>query len=107
MTPRTDAVPTEEFRIKRLREWAHNAMLRQPGGSIIERTVAEDMQHLEAKYQRDLAAALEENAKLRKHAEAMASTRESKAAYCPEEFTDLFDIAYDAYRADFPKEEPR
>jgi len=55
-TPRTDAVPSEESRIKRLREWAHRALLRQPGASIIERTIAEDVQHLEAKYQRDLAA---------------------------------------------------
>lgn len=55
-TPRPDAVPSEESRIKRLREWAHRALLREPGASIIERTVAEDVQHLEAKYQRDLAA---------------------------------------------------
>ncbi len=49
-------MPSEESRIKRLREWANRALLRQPGASIIERTVAEDVQHLEAKYQRDLAA---------------------------------------------------
>lgn len=55
-TPRTDEVPSEESRIKRLREWAHRALLREPGAGIIERTVAEDVQHLEAKYQRDLAA---------------------------------------------------
>lgn len=55
-TPTPGAVPSEEFRIKRLREWAHQAKLRQPGASIIERTVAEDLMHLEAKYQRDLAA---------------------------------------------------
>lgn len=64
-TPRTDAVPSEESRIKRLREWAHRALLRQPGASIIERTIAEDVQHLEAKYQRENAAMREQLASLK------------------------------------------
>ena len=71
-TPRTDAVPSEESRIKRLSEWARRALLREPGASIIERTVAEDVQHLEAKYQRDLAAERERADRAQEDAERIA-----------------------------------
>ena len=82
-TPRADAVPSEQDRIKRLHEWAHQALLRQPGSSIIERTVAEDLQYLEAKYQRDLAAAQEELERVRdkcnEHYMALAAAQEALA----------------------------
>lgn len=68
-TPRTDAVPTEGDRIKRLRQWACQALLRQPGASIIERTVAEDLQYLEAKHERDLAAREAELARVKEQAD--------------------------------------
>jgi len=81
-TPGTDEVPSEESRIKRLREWARRALLREPGASIIERTVAEDVQHLEAKYQRDLAAEREKIACIemdRDHARLDAKTERERA----------------------------
>lgn len=82
-TPRTDAVPSEESRIKRLREWARRALLREPGASIIERTIAEDVQHLEAKYQRDLAAERERADRLIAFLadDALAMTYQSLAQY--------------------------
>ena len=81
-TPTPDAVPSEEFRIKRLREWAFAAMLRQPGSSIIERTVAEDVQHLEAKYQRDLAARDAELAAMKEaHAEQLRAVLARELVY--------------------------
>lgn len=79
-TPRTDEVPSEESRIKRLREWARRALLREPSASIIERTVAEDVQHLEAKYQRDLAALREQLAERDAEIAALKAERDTSVA---------------------------